>query len=150
MQRSSLLLLGGKIYSIPCRGSSFAYRTILNNRKNCARMIWKKRTNSSLFFKIVLGKTASVARNWINSSPKTEGTTFAFPSVFILLLCYIVLIPIGAGCGGGDSCPGGATGTGASPGGPARTPGPRPGPTRCRWGAGQPPKRARLWLSIIW
>ena len=31
-----------------------------------------------LFFKIVLGKTASAARNWINSFPQTEETTFAF------------------------------------------------------------------------
>ena len=39
-----------------------------------------------LFFKI--GKTASAARNWIKSSPKTEATTFAFYSVFILLLSW--------------------------------------------------------------
>ena len=38
------------------------------------------------FFKIVLGKIASAARNLIDSSPQTEATTFAFSSVFILLL----------------------------------------------------------------
>ena len=36
---------------------------------------------------IVLGKTASAARNLINSSPQTEATTFAFSSDFTLLLC---------------------------------------------------------------
>ena len=40
-----------------------------------------------LLIKIVLGKTASAARNWINPSPQTEATTFAFSSVFVLLLC---------------------------------------------------------------
>ena len=39
-----------------------------------------------LLFKIVLGKTASAARNLINSSPQTEATTFALSSAFILLL----------------------------------------------------------------
>ena len=34
-------------------------RKILNNRMNCIRMIWKR---------IVLGKLASTARNWINST----------------------------------------------------------------------------------
>ena len=38
------------------------------------------------FFKIVLGKMASAARNGINFSPPTEATTFVFSSVFILLL----------------------------------------------------------------
>ena len=41
-----------------------------------------------IFFKIVLGKTASAARNWINSSPETDSTTFAFSSAFVLLLWY--------------------------------------------------------------
>ena len=41
-----------------------------------------------LFFKIVLGKTASTARNWISSSPQTKATTFAFSSVFILLYVH--------------------------------------------------------------
>ena len=43
-------------------------------------------TEKDEFFKIVLGKTASVARNWISSSPPTEATTFAFSSALILLL----------------------------------------------------------------
>ena len=36
-----------------------------------------------------LQKTARAARNWLNSAPppQTEATTFAFSSVFILLLC---------------------------------------------------------------
>ena len=36
--------------------------------------------------KIALCKTIGAARNWMNSSPQTEGTTFDFSSVFILLL----------------------------------------------------------------
>ena len=53
-------------------------RTILNNRKHCTKIIWEKKDDFILFFKIVLGKTASAAYNWINSSPQTEATTFAF------------------------------------------------------------------------
>ena len=41
--------------------------------------------NSSCSSKIVLGKIAGVARNWINSSPKQKRRPL--PSVFILLLC---------------------------------------------------------------
>ena len=40
-----------------------------------------------LLFKIFLGKTASAARNLIQFFRQTEATTFAFYSVFILLLC---------------------------------------------------------------
>ena len=47
----------------------------------------KEKDEFILFFKIVLGKIASAARNLINSSPQTKATTFAFSSVFILLLC---------------------------------------------------------------
>ena len=47
----------------------------------------KEKHEFILFFKIVLGKIASAARNLINSSPQTEATTFASSSVFILLLC---------------------------------------------------------------
>ena len=46
----------------------------------------KEKDKFILFFKIVLGKIASAARNLIHSSPQTEATTFAFSSVFILLL----------------------------------------------------------------
>ena len=38
------------------------------------------------FFQIDRGKTASVARHWINVAPQTGATTFAFASVSILLL----------------------------------------------------------------
>ena len=40
---------------------------------------------------MVIGKIASAERNLINSAPKTAATTFAFSSVFILLLCHINL-----------------------------------------------------------
>ena len=43
----------------------------------------------NLLFKIVRDKTASEARNWTNSYPHTEATTFAFSSVFIRLLWSI-------------------------------------------------------------
>ena len=39
-----------------------------------------------LLFKSVPRKTACVTRNWINSSPQIEATTFAFSVVVILLL----------------------------------------------------------------
>ena len=41
-----------------------------------------------LFFKLSKCKIASVARNGIISFPQTAATTFAFSSVFILLLLY--------------------------------------------------------------
>ena len=40
-----------------------------------------------LFCKLSWWKIASAASNWNNSDPQTEATTFAFSSVFILLLC---------------------------------------------------------------
>ena len=46
----------------------------------------KIRDEFMLFFKI-----ASAARNWIHFVPQTAVTTFAFSSVFILLLCPAVL-----------------------------------------------------------
>ena len=39
-----------------------------------------------LFFESSKCKSASMARNWINSVPQTAATTFAFSFVFILLL----------------------------------------------------------------
>ena len=40
-----------------------------------------------LYFKSSLCKIARAARNWINYVPQAAVTTFAFSSVFILLLC---------------------------------------------------------------
>ena len=45
----------------------------------------KEKDEYILFFKIVPGKIVNAARNWINSSPQTEATTFTFSFVFILL-----------------------------------------------------------------
>ena len=39
-----------------------------------------------LFFKLSNCKIASMAKNWINSVPQTATTTFAFSSIFIVLL----------------------------------------------------------------
>ena len=60
------------------------------------RMILKNRISHSflqtilvqfiLFFNLSWCKIASAARNWINSVTQTAATTFAFSSVFILLL----------------------------------------------------------------
>ena len=47
----------------------------------------KEKDEFIIFFKIVLDKTDTAAIFWINSSPRTEATTFAFSSVFILLIC---------------------------------------------------------------
>ena len=62
-----------------------------------SRLFWKKRLDLTVFsnrpsefnrfFQINWGKTASAARNWTNSAPKTDAKTFALPSVSILLLC---------------------------------------------------------------
>ena len=45
----------------------------------------------NLFFQIDQGKTTSPARNWTNSAPQTDATTFALSSNSILLLCVAVL-----------------------------------------------------------
>ena len=68
-------------------------RTIVNIRIHCTRMIWKKRMNSSYSSKLSKGKIASAARNWKNSSPQAEATTFVFSSVFILLLWHLFSYP---------------------------------------------------------
>ena len=41
------------------------------------------------FLQIILEQNSySAARNWINSVPQAPATTFVFPSVFILILCF--------------------------------------------------------------
>ena len=55
-------------------------RTIFNHQIIIVQFI--------LFFKTSQCKTASAARNWINSATQTAATTFAFSSVFILRLCW--------------------------------------------------------------
>ena len=42
-----------------------------------------------LVFKSSWCKTASAARNWINSVPQTTAPTFAFSFLFIFLLCHL-------------------------------------------------------------
>ena len=56
------------------------------------RSIWKNRRISTFSSKSTERKTASAARNCINSAPQTETTTFAFASVCILLLWLYVCI----------------------------------------------------------
>ena len=53
----------------------------------CTRTIWRMGW-LILFLKSFWCKIASTARNWINSVPQTTATTFAFSSVFILLLWF--------------------------------------------------------------
>ena len=55
--------------------------TILNNKKN-SFFFQINLVQFILLIKFFLGKTASAARNLINSSPQTEVTTFAFSSFF--------------------------------------------------------------------
>ena len=57
------------------------------------RLRLKQTVELNRFFQIDRGKTASAAKNWTNSAPQTDATSFTLPSVSILLLCpnYTVL-----------------------------------------------------------
>ena len=58
---------------------------------NCTRMILRKGWIHPIYSaKLSSCKMASTAKNLINSVPHTAATTFAFSSVFNLLLCYIL------------------------------------------------------------
>ena len=59
-------------------GSQLDFHSILRSDDLKNRII--------LFFKSSWYKIASAARNWINSIPQSAATTFAFTSVWILLL----------------------------------------------------------------
>ena len=76
--------LGGRIYSIPCLASCFALGDLNDMYDELRQDDLKEKDEFILFFKIVLGKIARVARNLINSFPQTEATTIACFSVFIL------------------------------------------------------------------
>ena len=62
----------------------------LKNRMNCTKMIFRNGWVHPIL-QIVLGKIANVARNWMNSVPQTEATTFAFSSVlfFYVYTCQL-------------------------------------------------------------
>ena len=65
-------ILGGKIYSIPCRGSCFALGRFEEYcRMNRTRMIEEK-YDFIIFFNIVQYKIARVARTLINSVPHVQ------------------------------------------------------------------------------
>ena len=64
----------GKICSIPYHASF------------CASVYMEETIEFNSFLKIVQDKKASAARNWTNFVPPTDATTFALPSVSILLL----------------------------------------------------------------
>ena len=84
--KGRLCCLGGRrIHSIPCGPSCFAS----DNFEEYDEFVFFQiiLVPFILLFKIVLGKTASAARNRIQFFRQTEATTFAFYSVFILLLC---------------------------------------------------------------
>ena len=79
----------------PCkrrRKVRYAYRRINTEEGSPRTIIWIIGLIHALFqiilvqFILFFCKTARAARNWINSAPQTEATTFAFSSVFILLL----------------------------------------------------------------
>ena len=72
---------GDRIYSIPCSASYFALDD-LKKKDELHRDDLKEKDEFIKFFKIVLGKIASAARN----AHQTAATTFAFFSVFVLLL----------------------------------------------------------------
>ena len=58
---------------------------ILNNGMNCTRMILKDKNAFILFIQNRPRQNSnSAARNWINSSPQTEMTTFVLSSVLTL------------------------------------------------------------------
>ena len=60
----------------------------LKERKRTERTEWKRTRCPTLvlFFKSSYRRIGSAARNWIKSVPQTAATTFAFSSVFLLLL----------------------------------------------------------------
>ena len=64
-------VVGGRICSIPCRASSFALVSL------------KEKVEFILFFYKDQGKTASGARNLINSAPQSDTTTFALSSIIL-------------------------------------------------------------------
>ena len=74
--------LGGRIYSITCLAGCFALDD-LSFKMNCKRKSGKKRMNSSYSSKSSIYQIASAARNLLSLGGVT---TFAFSSVFILLL----------------------------------------------------------------
>ena len=80
------------IYLIPCHVAVCFALEDLNNRMNCTRMSCKKKMYIlTLFFKIVLGKIASVARNYINAATQTS---LRSPFPFLLFISFFyVLIP---------------------------------------------------------
>ena len=65
---------GTEIVVLPCRASNFAL------------VYLKEKVEFILFSQINRGKTASAARNWSNSVPQTDATTFALSSNSIILL----------------------------------------------------------------
>ena len=80
------------IYLIPCHVAVCFALEDLNNRMNCTRMSCKKKMYIlSLSFKIVLGKIASAARNYINAATQTS---LRSPFPFLLFISFFyVLIP---------------------------------------------------------
>ena len=72
-------------YSFRYLGSYFALGQF-EEWKESHREDFEKRINSSYSSKASKYKIASGTRSWINSVPQTAATTFAFSSVFILLL----------------------------------------------------------------
>ena len=72
--------LGKRIYPIPCRASFFT-QDDFEEQDELILFFQIILVQFILLFKIILGKTASAARNLVNSSPQREATTFTFHSV---------------------------------------------------------------------
>ena len=77
--------LGDRIYSFPCRASYFALGRIWRKDGWIHPFLLIILVQFIIFFKSSYCKIASAPRN---SVPNTAVTTFAFSSVFILLLCF--------------------------------------------------------------
>ena len=76
--------LGERMYSIPCRARCFASDEFI---------LFVQIMHPGAIHRIVknrpIGLTANTAKNLIHPPPQPKATTFAFSSVFILLLCLL-------------------------------------------------------------
>ena len=84
-RQMSSCCLGDRIYSFPCRASYFALGRIWRKDGWIHPFLLIILVQFIIFFKSSYCKIASAPRN---SVPNTAVTTFAFSSVFILLLCF--------------------------------------------------------------
>ena len=84
-RQMSSCCLGDRIYSFPCRASYFALGRIWRKDGWIHPFLLIILVQFIIFFKSSYCKIAGATRN---SVPNTAVTTFAYSSVFILLLCF--------------------------------------------------------------